>query len=1458
MPIRSVLSRRHRRGLGTRVAVLRRDASRRRFRRSGAVATVVIAAASLAVVSPPATEPAAAQVVPLDATCFQLNAIVGRPTQTYIVREGIQFVSGSETGVGPGSDNRYSNGETIRIEVTLSLNVSFGVRDDLDPNVEPLSMNVMLGDTEVRANATPAEGEGTNLLTFEYTLDSDDGTHRAGDLWIPENSVNADDYALAKSASNVAHQFISGPCGGAALEHPAVFHPQTPGSPTVVRRPKIMSEPIDGHTYYAGEKIWVRVEYSEPVTVTGTPVLKLRFGDATDANPAYKDARYVSDSTSDPPNEDPRRRSSMTRLLFEYEVHSTDSDPDGISIDWGSLSGGTISAMDNGVRATLNHDELEAQADLRAVDRDMDGEVDGGDPTVAKHFVDGSRGPLTSQELQDPSNPAFVASYTTRVVSESATGTTLHEGEYVVVRADFNEAVFVDDTRLELPIQIFNCHKDDFRHRDQLSGTDLDSYDTGLVELGCLDNLQDRNRVNPTLKYAKYFSGSGHTRLLFYYEVTNDDQDRDGIIVPNGRFTYDGGQPIDENNQNIFRAADGGHLYTHYSDVFEKPLKYQRVDGKAVEGPPIIEALEVTSMPLSGESDPPDTYGFGETIQVKVTFNQAVRVAGSPKLTLNLQSGPKDAAYDSGDDSKLLFFHYAVEAGDLDGNGISIDADSLKSNDITNGTIIADDDGEDAPLDHRALGTQGGHRVDAMAPTITRLSISSDPPNGGTYYGVGSYIDIKVTYDDPVTVTGNPSLEIDFGSSTQPDPRTADFNQQASNEDNNNRTIVFRYNVFSPDNDPDGLRVPAGSINRGTIQSTSQNPIPADRDFDELRAQSGHKVETDPPGIDSVQITSRGTGTDGKYLVDSTISVTLTFDEIVYVDDTNGTPYLPINIGSGIPVQADYASGSGSSNRKLVFSYTVEEPGLEDTDGIAVTDNTLTFNGGKITDQAGNEAEPDHDGIDAPNTHTVDSIVPTIENLEVRITSMPPNSGDTYGLENTITFEVEFSEDVVVSGTPQLRFQIGDDQTNPARNDRRASARATDLSAGCEEDDDDPCTLTFSYTVGSNDDDNDGISVELATDPGSAMTGGTIKDLTGNRANLNHNEIRDQPSHKVDASPPSAGIVDIIGTGPQYLNTYRIDDVITIEVTFDDPIVLTLVDGDNDGDTQDPDDAPYIGLTIGSTPKLAYYTSHRSDTLVFEYTVVEGDFDTNGISVRASSLRLQSATLKDQQGNTAMLNNPAVNNDPEHKVDGVKPRITSGPRIGSSPPRNGSPYSNDKYGVYSTWNEVPIVVEVTFSENVLISTSNCFSVTIGTSPVTACWVEPDGYDSAEGVRTASFEYQVAASDEDTDGISIELATDETTAITGTITDRFLNDADLTHGALSTQTRHKVETTAPTVTGMEITSPSPPNDTYHLADDIMLTVTFSEPVVVVGDPMLGLNIGGTNELASFQSTHRHEQ
>ena len=120
-------------------------------------------------------------------------------------------------------------------------------------------------------------------------------------------------------------------------------------------------------------------------------------------------------------------------------------------------------------------------------------------------------------------------------------------------------------------------------------------------------------------------------------------------------------------------------------------------------GAPAVSDVDVTSNP-GGD----DTYAIGDTIQVSVTFDQAVTVdrsGGTPRIQLRV-GGVEDehlkwADYTSGSGNEALLFAYTVEAGDFDDNGIDIAADELE----LNGGTIQSSGGTDANLDYPAADT---------------------------------------------------------------------------------------------------------------------------------------------------------------------------------------------------------------------------------------------------------------------------------------------------------------------------------------------------------------------------------------------------------------------------------------------------------------------------------------------------------------------------------------------------------------------------------------------------------------------------------------------------------------------------------------------------------------------------------------------------------------------------------
>ena len=138
----------------------------------------------------------------------------------------------------------------------------------------------------------------------------------------------------------------------------------------------------------------------------------------------------------------------------------------------------------------------------------------------------------------------------------------------------------------------------------------------------------------------------------------------------------------------------------------------------------VTDGVEVTSTPATG-----DTYRLGETIEITVTFDNAVTVntsSGTPRIELLLGSGNKWAEYSSGSGGTALEFTYDVQSGDMDADGISIEADRLQ---LRGGTITAAADNTvNAFVYYDALGTQTEHKVNGStvpgAPTSLTATAS--------------------------------------------------------------------------------------------------------------------------------------------------------------------------------------------------------------------------------------------------------------------------------------------------------------------------------------------------------------------------------------------------------------------------------------------------------------------------------------------------------------------------------------------------------------------------------------------------------------------------------------------------------------------------------------------------------------------------------------------------------------
>ena len=174
---------------------------------------------------------------------------------------------------------------------------------------------------------------------------------------------------------------------------------------------------------------------------------------------------------------------------------------------------------------------------------------------------------------------------------------------------------------------------------------------------------------------------------------------------------------------------------------------------------PTITSVAVTSRPklTSPGGSTPDTYGAGGTIEISVTFSEAVTATTDTDFVLNV-GGDKRAPLLRGSGTTTLVFGYTVQSDDDDDNGIWIgDQDRTLVGNRDGAPQSADSEitsvatGAAADLTHDALNQQEGHKVNG-----SRQSASAPP-----YFEEESTRREVAHGSPPVTPVGAPVVAMD-------------------------------------------------------------------------------------------------------------------------------------------------------------------------------------------------------------------------------------------------------------------------------------------------------------------------------------------------------------------------------------------------------------------------------------------------------------------------------------------------------------------------------------------------------------------------------------------------------------------------------------------------------------------------------------------------------------------------
>ena len=396
-----------------------------------------------------------------------------------------------------------------------------------------------------------------------------------------------------------------------------------------------------------------------------------------------------------------------------------------------------------------------------------------------------------------------------------------------------------------------------------------------------------------------------------------------------------------------------------------------------------------------------------------------------------------------------------------------------------------------------------------------------------------------------------------------------------------------------------------------------------------------------------------------------------------------------------------------------------------------------------------------------------DTTAPTISSVAV---TSDPDVDDSvyaylyadgvYGIGDSIKVTVTFSENVTVTGSPRLELDVGG-SAKTARYD------STDGSK-----------VVFGYTVASGDNDTDGIAIGANK---FTLNRGSIKDAADNTADLSHSALTAQPGHKVDGIRPTLTEVTLFANS--FGSLYTEGEILNADLFISEDVVVEW--------------SPKLRLDFQGVGKLASFlwaecnltstcttsglSSIRGDHLLFIYTVVKGDIDTDGVAFGANAVRLSGGAIKDTAGNAANLTHAAVASNPHVIVDAVPPTV-------SSIAITSDPGEDDTYGVVDG-----IEVTVTMSEDVIVRSTYPpqMGLNIGGSMKTAAF-------RSESAGVVVFRYVVKNGDNDADGISIEA-----NSLTGVIEDTTGvsvgdtgNRGELSHDAITHNSGHKVVTSAP--------------------------------------------------------------
>ena len=620
---------------------------------------------------------------------------------------------------------------------------------------------------------------------------------------------------------------------------------------------EVSSEPVAAATYTQGETIRVRLTFSEAVTVTGTPRLKLDFSSA-DGDEQWAD--YASGSGS-------------SSLEFAYTVTQRDASSAGVAVlaNTLELNGGTIKSVSNAEEnATLAHAG-------RAPDRNH--KVDGGHrPTLSAVAVVSDAGDDDTYAEGDTVRVALTFGGAVAVVTEGGTprlkldlggddGTgerwaAYESGSGTATLTFAWQAAAPDESAAGVAV---------LANTLELAGGAIRSVATQAAAVRAATLKRDGGATRSVATQAAAAFGhaglahdpahrvdaapprllrgeiDGATVTLWFSEALDPDSTGGRFLMgiqtsetaslgcfATGAVSIDGatatiglgrGCPpaqaglTEDNDVTYFRHAEG-----HDGSFRDLAGNLLATDGDAGIGLYVDIDLEnvtektaaVTGAEVVTDAGADGAYAVGGTVEAAVTFDAPVTVGtegGAPTLALIANGGIRLASYASGAGTARLLFAWRV--GEADGSvaaPVRVAASGLK----LNGGSIASAAGKPASLGF------------GEAPGVTAVSVATRDDGS---WETGDTVEAVLTFAEPVTVEGAPSVGLVLEGAS----RRAVYAAGSGTD-----VLAFRYTLGQGDG-PWARAALAGNslrIGGGSISSAGGG----------LAAVLGHAGTTGPPG----------------------------------------------------------------------------------------------------------------------------------------------------------------------------------------------------------------------------------------------------------------------------------------------------------------------------------------------------------------------------------------------------------------------------------------------------------------------------------------------------------------------------------------------------------------------------------------------------------------------------------